>query len=88
MFEIKDIAGMEFVQLLQHVDLDELDIVELSTDGQDMQQELLGTISVHVNGTFKYAGDGIPMMVGVKNFIKGWTCPKGPLLFPTPGVYS
>ena len=36
MSEIKDIVDIKFVQLLQHIDLDKLNTIELSTDGEDM----------------------------------------------------
>ena len=44
MSEIEDIADtcMEFDKL--HVDLGKLDVVKSHTDGQDMSEELLGTV--------------------------------------------
>ena len=44
MFEIEDIADMEFDELLEHIDLGELDIVELCTIRQDMSEELLDVV--------------------------------------------
>ena len=41
MFEIENIADTEVDELLEHVDLGELEVVELRTDSQDMSEKLL-----------------------------------------------
>ena len=51
--EIKDIADTKFNELLEHIDLGELDVVETHTDGQDMSKELLGVVSAPADDTLK-----------------------------------
>ena len=51
MSEIKDIADTEFYELLEHVNLGELDLVEPHTDRQDMLEELLDFVLVPADDT-------------------------------------
>ena len=51
MSEIEDIADTEFDELLEHVDLGELDVVESRTDWQDMSEEPLDVVLVPVDDT-------------------------------------
>ena len=51
MSEIEDIADIEFDELLQHVDLGELNVVESCTNGWDMSKESLGIVSAPADDT-------------------------------------
>ena len=83
MSEIEDIADTEFDELLEHVDLGELDVVELRTESQDMSKELLDFVLVPADDTLSlrrwHTRDG-----RCGNCVRKWTRAKGPfLLFPT-----
>ena len=89
MFEIKDIAGTELDELLEHVGLGKLNLVESRTNGLDISEELLlGVILAPADDTLStYVGDGTPVMGNVGTYVQGWTCARGPLLlFPTRDV--
>ena len=49
MSEIQHIADTEFNELLEHVDLGYLDVIESCTDGLDVLEELLGVVSDSVD---------------------------------------
>ena len=56
MSEIKENTDMEFNELLEHVNWGELDVVDSSTDGQDMLEELLGVTLAPVDDTLTLSG--------------------------------
>ena len=56
MSEIKDIADMECDQLLEHIDLGKLDIIEFRMDGQDMLENLLGVIVTPTDDALSISG--------------------------------
>lgn len=59
MSEIKDIAGMEFNSLLQHVDLGELDVIELRMDRTCQGNCWVSSLFLWMS---KYVGDGTSAM--------------------------
>ena len=73
MSEIKDIADMEFGDLLQHVDLGKLDEIESRMD-RTCRSNCCALSQV------VRCGNGIPAMGGVRNLVWEWTRAKGPLL--------
>ena len=61
MSEIKDMADMEFDELLEQVDVGELDVVKSRINKQqDMSKELLGVISAPMDGTLSTSGMAPP----------------------------
>ena len=60
MSEIELIPAMEFNKLLQQVHLDELNVVDLSTnEWLDMSKELLGVVSVPVDDMLSTCTSGM-----------------------------
>ena len=51
MSEIKDVADTKFDELLEHIALGELDIVESRANGHDVSEELLGIGSAPADDT-------------------------------------
>ena len=49
MSEIQHIADTGFNELLEHVDLGYLDVIESCTDGLDVLEELLNVVSASVD---------------------------------------
>ena len=71
MSEIEDIAGMEFNELLEQVDLGELDVVKMRMNQRwDMSDELLGIVLAPADGTLS-TSKWHPVMVGVGSCVWG-----------------
>ena len=56
MSDIKDITDTEFNELLEHIDLEALDVVKSCTDRWDMLEEQLSIVLVPTDDTLSRLG--------------------------------